>query len=215
MAARDPRTGQFVSSSAADEISFAAEDLDYQHIATRAEFRSDIGSGDNLFDPWTSWEPLGGLTRDELAELVLLVVRAAVSTNDSAGNDKARVTTEWELSSQSSVQMIDPDDPGNRQSDVDGVTGLDRADWDVESDPDILDHWNVSATVMEDETDGVGLADRGDYFAVHPLRQWYGRGPVYDRHSELFLHMWEQIAGSPQVDMEVRISLAWDVFDRS
>lgn len=213
-ARRDPQTGQFVSTDAEDVVSAAYEDFDVQWLSNRVDVQSDMSTGNHLIEPWQRAEPLGGLTRDELAELVAFEVDAVVDPRGDAGTNSGKVQMRGELSLDSTAHLCDLPALGTLDENIDGVTGLDRASRVLESEPDIVDVWTVRGSERADATNGLGFTGDREYYAFVPLRARFGRGPVLDRHSEVFLHIWVELMSSGQPDIWQDVRLVWDVFDR-
>lgn len=210
---RDPETGQFVGGDAEDRVSFAYQDFDVQHERVRFNPTDTLAGGLNVFEDFHEFEPLGGLQRDELAELVALYVDVALFPSPVA-DDEGHLRTHWELSMDSSSQLVDPA-AGSTESDIDGVTGADRTVWSLESDPDILDVAAVAYVSGFDEVDGAGMAGTESYQRSYLYRPWAGRGPVVDRHTNFHVHMEEALVGdSTRGQVHAYYQLIWDVFDR-
>lgn len=214
MASRDPETGQFVSGAAGLP---GYQNLEIQLVENSLSAQSDLLSGTTFLPQWDSFEPVGGLQRDERAELVGIrgvevLEHSAIGGNDQPGG----MALGYELS-------MDPERFGGRDSadeqDIQGVTGIDKAIL-VAVEPDIvrIDHFNVSNEFDSvDSTNGTGTGGGGtttDRRIVDwNLRDQYGRGPVLDRHDQLYMHSTLRKTGdsNSNYDFHVIYLLAWHV----
>lgn len=210
---RDPETGQFVPADAEDVASFAYEDFDVQHERIQFVLGSDLAGGTTTFEDFHTFEALGGLQRDELAELVALAVHVATFASPAA-DDEGHIRQGWELSMDGASQLVDVDE-GVTTTDVDGVTGVDRNVWSLESDPDILDVAQIAYVSGFDEVDGAGMAGSENYDRSYHYREWAGLGPVVDRHTNFHVHVEHTLSGdSTRGAVFAYYQLIWDVFDR-
>lgn len=210
---RDPDTGQFVAGDPGRTRDAAYGDFDIQTFRTLANPNSALTSGIATFENWETFEPLGGLTRDELAELVYLDVSVHPKAAPVA-DEEGHWSTAWEFSLDNDPKAIDHDDSVDT-ADVDGVSGMDRDTWNIETDPDILDVASASVMAAVDETSGPGAGTAVPYDRTYDFRAMFGRGPVLDRHSDLHVHLESDLSGDGiRGQMSYRLALIWDVFAR-
>lgn len=213
MAARDPSTGQFIPAGAARTKDAAYEDFDIQQVHVEISTGAGLGSAITTFEDWHTSEPLGGLQRDELAELVALMVDVYNEPEGSA-EVAGRVGVRGELSLDSDPHLVDLDD-AVLTSDVDGITDLDRRVWELESDPDVLDRWMTYGVNHDDETNGLSNSSETVYSRTYAYRPVFGRGPVLDRHSDLHWHIDLDTNGDPRHKLSWFTTFVWDVFART
>lgn len=217
MAARDPQTGQFVSTE--DMNSYDGLDIEVVSAILDSD-ATELTVGSGKIEPLFSWEPLGGLSRDEVAELVTLVAVVSLSLNSDVGtDDPAHMTADWELSfdSTATTLRLAAGQPDVTEADVGGITGVDSRSTRV-VDFDVLDFGMASAAnPYNNATDGTGGGADSTHLAYSkPFRSWYGGGPVVDRHDELFVHVGflrELTSAGIDFKLAMKYHLAWDVFE--
>lgn len=200
-----------MSINAADVRSTEYDDLDVQTVQVEAELQTDLGTGQTIVENFHSIEPLGGLARDEIAELVTLN-RVITARPQGSPSDDRTATAEWETSFDSSAHFINEGTEEISEQDVEGITGLDRRTADG-VDVDVL--LNDIVTVVgpwEDETNGTGgAAGTARDRTVIPYRDWYGEGPTTDRHDEIFYHLFLDMFGAQNVNINLVDQYVWDV----
>lgn len=191
------------------------EDIDVQRVISHLD--TDAGQftdSQEVIAPWQVFEPLGGLARDELAELVYLDVHAVVSA-DSVDND-GRYELYHEVSLDSDPDTFTILAGAQNRTDVNGVSGLDSRDADV-IDVDIIDAGSTYLhSGLEDTTNGPGEGPVWKkYNQNYRYRQLLGAGPVLDRHSEVNHHIAFQITGNTSTNFQYRLETTfwWDVYD--
>lgn len=211
---RDPETGRFVA--VGGDVDAAYEEFDIQRVTLLTEYNTDMSTGESSIDDYHTVEPLGGLGRRELAELVIAIIDHRVGgTSAGTGGDELEETIEMSLDS--TGQLTDVDDLGVTTENVESITGLDRHAVDLESEPDILDVSRITHANPIDDTNGNAAAYTTTRQAFIPYRPWFGQGPVLDRHSDLHWHLFLQRTGADlgNLDSYYDVTLVWDVFDRS
>lgn len=208
---RDPSTGQFVPQSAAeaDRTSFGWSDFDHQHSVLRLQGQQDLAAGNTQFDAFESLEPLGGLARDEVAELVGVEITTLSKGDlqvDNAGTVGYRV--EVSLDSTSQLSFLDLDGDNDRG----GITGFDPGFIQI-VDPDILWSYTIAATAgFEDTLNGTSAGPTDDLeYRTIPFRSIYGEGPVMDRHDEIFWHIFIFTPGGAPHEIVEDVHWVWDV----
>lgn len=217
MAVRDPQTGRFV---AGDDllpgVQHSYDAFDIQNVKVTMQGHQDLSSGNTLFEQFHSIEPLGGLGRNEVAELVALLRTYDVAPL-AAGNAPGHLQTQWELSFDSSAHYLGQADDGDEVSDddnVDSVTGLDREVADS-VDVDVLAIMALGeSSSYEDATNGTGGSGGPTSMTDHRLyRSWFGAGPTVDRHDELFYHAWLNTDGAASSRVTIMDQYIWDVVE--
>lgn len=194
-----------------DVLSAEYDDFEIQHEVVINRYRTDMAGGNTQFEPLHSFEPVNGLARDEVAELVALSIQQYSTSGETSAND--RVQEEWELSYDSNAHLQQEDT--NETEDFEGLTGFDVNTLNI-LDIDVLWHWYrgvQSQIISGSDSAGAGPMSQ-DMVEWVPYRPWFGVGPTADRHDELFLHFRVQ---NDTIDTplrtETRLVLVWDVFD--
>lgn len=216
-AVRDPETGRFVAQG--DGRDFGYSDLDAQHIVFQVDTDNNLSDSLETVDPAISFDPLGGLARQELAELVMLKVDSVLQPSATDGADSGRFRAWGEVSFDSDERTLvneaaDVTDAG----DYSDITGIQTREVDV-VDIDVLDAWAIYVNSPEyDTVNGVGMsASSVPYHNRTAYRALLGAGPMVDRHDELHLHLAHSIEGEADfVDLrwDTRLTLLWDVFEK-
>lgn len=156
------------------------------------------------------FEPVGGLARGEIAELVALEAQPFIALEGSTATETADLRMVYELTSDADFRLSFNDVP-EVDSDLEG-TGVQLFE-DDEMDIDRLLHGVANATGMvEDDTNGVG-AGGTETWPNHsiPYRERYGGGPTYDRHNELFWHAEFTETGAIPARAGVAWTAVWDI----
>lgn len=167
------------------------------------------------FPQFNTFEPLGGLARNEVAELVSMTGLAAVgipATSDAAAGTQAYVHSELSLDPETSTMPILAGDV--TESDKDGVTGVDARNVSI-TDPDTVHSHSLYAEARSlDDTNGSGAGGTGDTLEYQTaFRPLFGHGPTVDRHDNLFVHLGYDSAGTAQPRLKYydKMTLVWDV----
>lgn len=211
MPTRDPQTGKFVSGS----TNTAYDDYDVQH--TVVEFSPDqtVGAGTTRVEPALSFEPLGGLGRNEVAELVAVLRHISVFAQDSGGASasNANVAMEWSFDSTAHF-LQSTDSEMERINDAEGVAGLNILRGEG-ADIDVLDHYRRGTTTAAHDSTNGGVTGGGHYadWELIPYRNEFGQGPTADRHDEIFGHGVIEHISNCDVQFVDRRSWVWDVVE--
>lgn len=187
------------------------EGFEKQHSRLRfSATDGNLGSGQTVFEQFHSIDPAGGLDRDELAELVSMVVKVRLQTY--ANEDEThRARFEREITSEPESKYLD-DDQAVSEDDVDNVSGADRDIWEEEVDPDILDFYAINSFSDDRTTEGSSAFSEPHQFKVN-FRDWYGKGPVYDRHDTIYWHLQEFMNGAPaNLRLDESVLMVWDIY---
>lgn len=190
MSARDPETGQFVSSKDSD---YDWDELEIQHVSTNYGVPAADLSGATSFACTSitaasekEWEPAGGISRGELAELVALqhVINVYINSTETADGS---VVGQLIVSTEDDTQGV-----GNLPGGFDdiGSTVIDQDEMQVTTDPahvDILEAFGTGP--FSDGASGVGGGgSAGQHAKSLNFKAWGGFGPTYDVHSEFRGH---------------------------
>lgn len=200
--------GTFASGSA------GYDDFEVQNVVTGIDTDSaTITDAQEVFEGFNRFEPLGGLSRGEVAELV----HCSVQVTASVPNSSDSATVAWvEVSSETSFDSIPHLLPitADDVSETDVITGLDARNVDI-TDPDpLLDHGISVSSVSLDDVNGSGSGGYAESMGYDiPFRAQFGHGPTVDRHDQLFTHIGYQSFGTAQPDFRYfeRLNLVWDV----
>lgn len=190
------------------------DDFDVQH----ARSIITVESGDTLTlttaEQVNSIEPVGGLTRDEIAELVSLTYHVAAVSETASPLDNTTFSISYEWTSDSEMRLSRGDLP-EVTADLEG-TGLQLlADSEVDVDRLLFGHVRSHGGHSDDTNgEGGGHDDTTDLWQI-PYRTWYGSGPTYDRHNELFENVEVNVTGGFVGRFITSTTFVWDVRDRS
>jgi hypothetical protein len=191
MAARDPETGQYVAGPGGRDGTWSQLDTEIVRgtaLINASELDGDTSTSgeDGQASLNTQSEPLGGLGRDTVAELVwgsyeLSVVPQSTQTSDGTLYVQAVMGTQ--------ADQLDDLSRSNRLADAGTNTGeqVDVKGLDNEVDYDVMWSGGVYATgPFSDGGTGVGGGGTpGTISEQIPYRQIAGHsGPVMDRHTE-------------------------------
>lgn len=195
------------------------DNLEIQILDNELNVQSDATSAKYEAPQYVSVEPLGGISRGEVAELVGIIGQVSAYSESIGGNtDPGSCRFEYSLS-------LDPEINGGRvasnEKDIDGQTGIDVNEVNA-VDPDLLQNY-VLAPSNEfnelDTTNGVGTGGGGTTFVSYDVQLDYqslfGGGPVLDRHDRLYQHANLTLVGdtNSEYSLLVRQNLLWDVRD--
>lgn len=189
------------------------DDYDVQTVVVEMQPQQDIGAGSTVHDNVFSFEPLGGLARDEIAELVALTESTSTHPRVTDVEDPAETHTRWEVSFDSRSQLVDGSQSNvERLEDLDGVLGADVL-VGQKVDVDILRRFSLGAcSSHSDDTAGEGgPGAASNDFEIIPYRQVYGSGPTVDRHDEIYYHVRQRTNGSGAAQIGVEHTYVWDV----
>lgn len=192
-------------------------DLEIQLVSVKLSLESDYGSPGILHEQYWMNEPLGGIQRGEVAELVAIKGNVTAFEQSIGGNTRpGSCEFLWELT-------MDPEFNGGEgasvDNDIDGVTGAKTADGS-HVEPDILDKQHLGVSNEFDSTDttnGVGTGGGGTTSLVSSLdvnyRDLLGGGPVLDRHDRLYQHADVELLGdaNSEYHLDTRAVFFWDV----
>lgn len=169
------------------------------------------------FDQFNTFEPVGGLDRSEIAELVYVQTNVSMQitgSNDAAAGVHAHVLSELSSDPELNATFLNASD--RSETDVDGVTGVDAYN-NVSNDPEVLQSHAVGAHAESlDDTNGSGSGASGSVLSYdRPYRQVFGRGPTFDRHDDIFVHLGYNSEGTTQPDVEYyeKMTMVWDIHD--
>lgn len=193
------------------------EGLDIQVMDVDFKVQSDTTTGVYNVPQYDSFEPLGGLSRDERAELVAIVGQVAASHEAIGGNDiPGSCKFEWEFT-------LDPEINGghaaSQEQNVDGITGLDVVSVNRD-DPDQLQNYVLRVGNIfgqYDATAGAGSGGGASIYSSYDVqldfRNLLGGGPVLDRHDQLYQHASVELFGDTNSEyvLSTRQTLFWDV----
>lgn len=210
MPTRDPQTGQFVSGEAG-----GWNNLEPQFVSTTLDVKNDAAAGGYTHEQYQSFEPLGGLQRNEFAELVAIIGTESARADAIGGNDiPGSCAFHYELS-------LDPEMFGGREEvtseNIDGVTGIDTSAV-VAVEPDILRHGHLRVSAGFNDTvngPGGGGHVHADRPVDHNYRDLLGGGPVLDRHDQLYQHVDRSHVGDTNASYSLHTdwTLFWNVFE--
>lgn len=196
-----------------DVLSDNYEDLEVQHEVILNRYRSDLSGGNTQFEPLHSFEPLNGLARDEVAELVAIYITQDSRPSFTQGSENT-LQEEWELSFDSDAHLQQEDT--DETEDFEGLTGFDLNVLNL-LDIDVLwqNYRTFQAQILSgSDSAGAGGAKSSRTADYIPYRAWFGQGPITDRHDELFVHFRIQNQAFDAFGRtETRMTLWWDVFD--
>lgn len=194
------------------------DELEVQTVNTQM-FTDAVNITDALeeFAQFHTFEPVGGLDRSEIAELVYLQTNVSMQitgSNDAAAGVHAHVLSEFSSDPELNATFLNASD--RSEADKDGVTGVDAYNH-VSNDPEVLQSHAVGAHAESlDDTNGSGSGASGSVLAYErPYRQVFGRGPTFDRHDDMFIHLGYNSEGTTQPDVEYyeSMTLVWDIHD--
>lgn len=203
-------------------------DLEHQHeyveIRTTADYDgTNTGEDDLTIPQLTVIEPLGGLGRDELAELVAVVHETLITSRTSnAGTVPADTHAYFEVSLDPTIQASRYDPEGNIQytdefqldGDGDGTDDTFIRTGPSLVDPDIM--WTAEAQhfpASEDAPSGSGWGGFTTYDKTTlDFQDLLGGGPVLDRHNEVYFHGSLGGHGSAIQAAQHRVRMYWNVF---
>lgn len=190
-----------------EEISNAYDEFEIQTVTAGME--SDTGNaavGSNQDGTVHSFQPLGGLARNEVAELVGLHENFIGWTEDEVAAGHAEGG--YEVSMDSTPHLIGPGaaSVGDELEQVDDhiASGVDALRGDT-VDPDIL-----RLIYWQGASESSAQVYQEDRFI--PYRMWYGRGPTFDRHDEIFYHGTIYIDDDFAYSTSFQHTFIWDVF---
>lgn len=181
------------------------DDFEVQHV--KAEINGDTtDTGATGDENAHSFEPLGGLTRGEAAELVAMFEQVSIYPEDAGGLIE-HVEAEWELSLDSVSHLINLTSLGDEvNTETDGhASGADYNTADF-TDPDVL-RYHTLASGTNSGTHVIQHYNQLRY------RDWFGEGPVYDRHDELHYHVATYKDGAVGMTTSLNHVYVWDVFE--
>lgn len=206
---RDPQTGQFLAET---ERGDSWEGFDKQSLRMVYEISSTAATGPNVAEDWFVTEPSGGLRRNQLAELVALLVKVSGRVFTQS-NPLFHGHVVRELTTRADSQYLETED---RQRETDVVSGINRETWEEEEDPDLIDLVTVNSEHRQDASNGLAAFDAaGPLEYAVPFRGMFGQGPVYDRHTDLHWHILFNIAAGSSAGATINeeVTLVWDVFE--
>lgn len=185
------------------------DDLEVENVEVTLEMDTGNDSvGSNQQGTVFSFEPLGGLSRGEAAELVAVheTMMGWAEDQVAAGHQEGG----WEVSFDSSFHLLGPagdlGDELTQTSDLgDFGTGIGSMTGQT-IDPDILRflYW------AGDNSSGVQNYTETNIF---PYRQLYGAGPTVDRHDEIFYHAQVYTDDDMAFSHSLSHQYIWDVFE--
>lgn len=236
MGARDPETGQFVSTTERDLANRRTpyEEMVHQHIQTRfrvtdASNLSNTSDYDAELHNLHRWEPAGGLDFNELAELMEVRVWAFdcnVHDFQNTITERGLVTGEIEISSNPEPVMTLDSMPNFTVDthDEDPVNATATGQWgrsasaDTESDDPIWYGQRVWMPNALDSLNGVGMGGMvhdgpGDVYHINYARD-LGGGPVYDDDDRVYSHAGldvETMPNGPDLQVKMIATLRWGV----
>lgn len=186
------------------------DDLDVQLVTGAFVMAQTATVSNQEFEQSETIDPVGGLARGEVAELVAIdaqfyvIHRGGTPTAQNFGQFQYELTSDSEFRGSKADRL--------EETDVDGVSDLDRETF-TEVDVDRLLRGMIGGSAAPlDTTNGAGAgpANMSDRITI-PYRDWFGGGPTYDRHNELFLHALLDETGAAILDLGWEIQIWWDV----
>jgi hypothetical protein len=216
MGARDPQTGQFVSSGS---TGLGYDDHEVQTITSNYELEAAQADGteENNVEPAAVWEPAGGLNRGQKAELVAFHLRTWQSVIEVTQSAEGQTFQRFELTDGATSHTVDNQDkiggqtPALENSDVQGnyfeYVGGDRI---------IYHGQQTGAGSFADSATGVaGGADHVATSAFVNYRHQFGQGPIMDRNDQLYEHISLDVVNvdDASAEMDIAYALYWRVFD--
>lgn len=214
----------------------AWDELEHQIFTVEVEVNeSDWGTGLGLWQPVITIDPVDGLERDEVAELVALEYVMVLSDN-KAHTDEARIRSGFEVSLEptakilpvvsntfSQTQTFDkaPTDGGTAQVGLSPGTNIDSSTGGEDQggilDTDVL-MWDSMRTWngAQDTTTGAGAGgeNRSTHHKLINYRDEFGRGPEVDRHNNLFVHALMDIKVNQRAALAgLEARMHWNVFE--
>lgn len=215
MAARDPETGQFVPSG--DGLTY--DDLEVQHIIGNDALPPAANAG-VVYRYLRDYDIAGGgLDRGELGELVGYKINGAFVTSPADVVDVEDAHADWMMGVEPQDRIAAPllgspdtvdasDDALQESSDGSdpGIAGgfadyVDNGVW-----------WNFQPhNFLPGSTAGTG----GTMHMAHThanFRDEFGRGPVYDRHNNIFEH-WTLAGPGERINFYRSVVLYWNIFE--
>lgn len=205
------------------------DELEHQFITARLLVRSELLFEDSddqeaQVEAWNSFEPTGGLARDQVAELVSLEATSymIVEDFDDSFGDVVPTTVDTYLSADSQFEFATL----NRESDPENEQGTDIGNSILSGnndDPDTLQQFSASVGgVQSDDSNGVGLNLNDSVVSHVPMKNYrmnFGdMGPVYDRHDNFYFHSrFRTVFGSAGLDSaqlvhRTVLRMDWDVY---
>lgn len=188
------------------------DEFEHQHVTLAIDDDTGSGTGSNVnVNNAHSIEPLGGLGRDEIAELVALHERLFIWGEDAVAN--GHFEGGFEVSSDTQAHFLGPAGLGSDFGDElvrnqDAVqSGTDTITADT-MDIDVLrtivwagGSFSGSATALE----GRELIEYRDEF---------GTGPEFDRHDNINYHLQFYVDDDMGFTIWLNHHYVWDVFER-
>lgn len=192
------------------------DDLEVQTVNTQMFTNSGtITDALEEFAQFNTFEPVGGLSRNEVAELVYLQTNVSLQitgTSDATAGCHAHVLGELSSDPELNATFLNASD--RSEQDVDGITGVDAYN-NVSNDPEVLQSHAVGAHAESlDDTNGSGSGASGSTLSYdRPYRKMFGHGPTFDRHDDIFVHLGYNSEGTSQPDVEYydKMTMVWDV----
>lgn len=195
-----------------DESPYEYDNLEVQTVHVKHEFPTDEVTGEidsALLPNSASFDIAGGLSRDEIAELVQVrvgataVVFGATETVDAFAQFWGELSTEPKMLNEAELSGTNTDPEGDASS----ITN-----------PEVIDVIQMAASAsFEDSTSGVGGGgDPGEYTEVINYREAFDSGPTFDRHNDLWVHTepTNYDAQDAEFYVEYDIQLIWAIHDR-
>lgn len=161
----------------------------------------------------------GGLARGELAELVGLR-SGGIFLNGAADDPAHEMHGRWQLgvdpeprfSTGNFTLPEDTDVPDDWQvENTAGSTEQWNGEYAVSVQPDV---WYISAPHQfgPNAVDGIGATMHMDHFFIN-MREWGGKGPVYDRHNTIHEHWTQESGGASGFSFYRSVQLYWNIFE--
>lgn len=203
------------------------EDLEEQVVEVAYSVLGEDRAGDGSFvvDQIASFDPAGGINRDEVAELVAYQPRTAlcrVRADGSEGQTPGNVDGQMEWSFNPDIQFMDGqtsdsktvDDPNGTEAPV-NILKTDYSGNDVFWTPQ---SFNTSAfnDTVNGTGGGAGVENTQTSVGVVNLREEFGAGYIADVHDKVYCHGTIQAINNPNVDIHgiTAAKLYWDIQER-
>lgn len=190
-------------------INEAYEDFEHQHVSYIVDSDTGATTGSNVQTDLLTPEPVDGLQRGELAELVALIETVFSWSEDVVAS--GHYEGGFEVSADADIHFLGPAGLGDTdvlQRQTDGIqTGTDAVTGE-DLEPDVLRVIPFGGTA----TGSGGMnTDRRD--AIN-YREIMGGGPVFDRHTDLHYHLQWYKDDDFGASVWLQHHFVWDVFER-
>lgn len=204
----------------------AYDDFEVQHFMHTYK-NSNAVSGNSTVGGSGRWEPVGGLTRDEVAELVARVDNGIFAFQHAGASQNSVIHARYELSLSpdpqvTSVGLINAfapaDDTTGFEQNIGPADGLEvsyEGDGVIANDV-LVFHFLHQFNHVSDTAAGVGAG--GTMHMPHKdfnFRGMYGTGPIIDQHDTLYEHVDVDMDNPTDSFLYVNQSLVWDVQERT